>query len=228
MRFFVVDGETCETPRNDKGQLDVKNGQVYDLGGQVIEDDGTVLKEVSFINRDVFFGMPQSMTQCYYANKIPQYVKDIKDKKHEIVNTWQMWNKFYQICKKYNVDYVVAHNARFDINTLNATMRYQTKSRKRYFLPYGTKILDTMRLADEFICKNEDYVKFCKDNGYMTKHRKPRPQETAEVLYRFLTGNKDFTESHTGLEDVKIEKEILLECLRRGAMVAPDATEENF
>ena len=222
LRYFVIDGETCETPRDENGQLDVRNGQVYDLGGQVIEEDGRVLKEVSYINRDVFFGMPQSMEECYYAEKIPQYQEEINKKQRVVVNTWQLWKNIYQICKKYHVDYIVAHNARFDINTLNATMRYQTKSKKRYFFPYGTKVLDTMRLAGIYICKNEDYVNFCKINGYMTNHRTPRPQKNAQVLYRYLTKDNDFVESHTGLEDVKIEKEILLECLRRGAMIETD------
>ena len=221
MRYFVIDGETCETPKNEKGQLDVKNGQVYDLGGQVIEDDGTLLKEISIINRDVFFNMPLSMKSCYYAEKIPQYISEIKTKQRTVMNTWQLWNEFYKICKEYNIDYVVAHNAKFDINTLNATMRYQTKSRKRYFLPYGTKILDTMHLAEQYICKTEEYINFCKENNYMTNHPKPRPRATAEILWRFLSHDNNFIESHTGLEDVKIEKEILLECLRRGAKIAP-------
>lgn len=217
LRYFVIDGETCETPRDEKGQLDVNNGQVYNLGGQVIDDDGSVLTEVSFINYDVFFGMPLSMQEAYYADKIPQYRQEMKDRKHKIVNTWQMRREFYNICKDFNVDYVVAHNARFDILTLNATLRYQTKSKRRYFLPYGMKVLDTMKFARDFISTDPDYISFCIENGYMTNTKKPRPKLTAEVLWRYLSKNNEFIEEHTGLEDVKIEKEILLECLKRGA-----------
>ena len=221
MTYFVIDGETCETPRNEKGQLDVKNGQVYDLGGQVIADDGTILHEMNVVNRDVFFGMPESMKEAYYADKIPQYLEDIKTKKRQVVNSWQMWNMVYEICKKYNVDAIVAHNARFDVNTLNATMRYQTKSRRRYFLPYGIPIIDTMKLANQTIAKSQDYIDFCQENNYMTNHPIPRPRVTAEILWRYLTNNKDFQEEHTGLADVKIEAQILLECLRRGAEPLP-------
>ena len=39
---------------------------------------------------------------------------------------------------------------------------------------------------------------------------------TAEVLYRFLSGDNEFSEEHKGLDDVLIEKEILIECRRRG------------
>ena len=38
---------------------------------------------------------------------------------------------------------------------------------------------------------------------------------TAEIIYRFLTNDLDFTESHTGLEDVEIESKIFAECMNR-------------
>ena len=38
---------------------------------------------------------------------------------------------------------------------------------------------------------------------------------TAEILYRFLSGDENFIESHTGLEDCEIEKEILVYCLKK-------------
>ena len=47
----------------------------------------------------------------------------------------------------------------------------------------------------------------------MTKRGQRR--YTAEILYRYLTRNNDFIESHTGLEDVMIEKEIFVECIKR-------------
>ena len=53
-----------------------------------------------------------------------------------------------------------------------------------------------------------------KNHNYITKNGRKR--YTAEILYRFITNNIDFEESHTGLEDVLIEKEILAECLKRG------------
>jgi hypothetical protein len=49
----------------------------------------------------------------------------------------------------------------------------------------------------------------------MTKHKIPRPQVKAETIYRYISGNYDFKESHTGLEDVMIEKDILTYCFRK-------------
>jgi hypothetical protein len=41
------------------------------------------------------------------------------------------------------------------------------------------------------------------------------PRFTAEILYRYITDNLEFTESHTGLEDTLIEKEIFAYCVRQ-------------
>ena len=94
-------------------------------------------------------------------------------------------------------------------------MRYQTKSRVRFFLPWGLKIIDTLALARNTFAKDPDYVRWCVENGFMTNHKTPRPRLTAEILYKYITGQEEFEESHTGLEDVKIEKEIYLKCLEK-------------
>ena len=70
-------------------------------------------------------------------------------------------------------------------------------------------------MAREVVATTPTYVKFCQDNGYMTNHKTPRPQTTAEILYRYITKNNQFNEAHTGLEDVLIEVKILEYCVRK-------------
>lgn len=212
MNFLVLDSETCNTPMID-GQLDVKNGQVYDLGGAVIDEYGNEKDRFSVVNEDVFFRMSEQMNEAYYSDKMPQYVADMRMGNHKIVDTWGMYKTVKEMCKKHNIQAVVAHNAKFDIQTLNATMRYQTKSRKRYFLPYGMKVIDSLKLSKKVFGNDPQYIAFCKENGYMTNHAIPRPRFTAEVLWRYISNNNDFVESHTGLKDVEIEKEIFTKCL---------------
>ena len=214
-KFLFMDSETAETNMVD-GQLDVSNGQVYDLGLMVIDEQGKVYDKISLVNEDVFFGMPQSMQEAYFADKIPQYLEDMRMGKRKIVNSWQMYKIFAEMCRKYDVDAVVAHNAFFDVKVLNSTMRYQTKSKVRWFLPWGIEIIDTLKLARNFFATDPKYVEWCKENGYMTKHETPRPRLTAEMLYRYITGDDNFIESHTGLEDVEIEAEIFLKMKEMG------------
>ena len=70
-----------------------------------------------------------------------------------------------------------------------------------------------MGMARDVICNMPTYKKFCQDNGYMTKNNQVR--KTAEILYRFISGEDRFTEAHTGLEDVLIEVKIMAYCYRQ-------------
>ena len=74
------------------------------------------------------------------------------------------------------------------------------------------EIIDIMDFIDK-ITETEDYKNFCVRNGFMTKHRKPRPQKKAETLFRYLTQNPEYMEEHTALEDSKIELFILITAL---------------
>jgi hypothetical protein len=214
-KYLFMDSETAETNVVD-GQLDVANGQVYDLGLMVIDENGKVYDQISMVNEDVFFRMPESMQNAYFADKIPQYLVDIRMGKRKIVNSWQMYKIFAEMCRKYEVSAVVAHNAFFDVKVLNSTMRYQTKSRVRWFLPWGVAVIDTLKLARNTFATDPKYVEWCKENGYMTNHTTPRPRLTAEILYRYITGDNEFVESHTGLEDVQIEADIFLKMKELG------------
>jgi hypothetical protein len=75
-------------------------------------------------------------------------------------------------------------------------------------------------MANDTICKQSNYRRFCEENGYMTNHKTPQVRKTAEILWRFLTNDNDFEESHTGLEDVQIEAQIFAECVRRHKKMA--------
>ena len=68
-------------------------------------------------------------------------------------------------------------------------------------------------MARDILGKRKSYISWCESHGYMTKNGLPRM--TAEIIYRYISGKDDFVESHTGLEDVMIEKEIFAFCMRQ-------------
>jgi hypothetical protein len=68
-------------------------------------------------------------------------------------------------------------------------------------------------MARSVIGKQTTYKIWCKINGFTTKNGTPR--FTAEILYRYITDNLEFIESHTGLEDTLVEKEIFAYCVRQ-------------
>ena len=184
----------------------------YDFGYSVIDEDGKVYEQGSFVVADVFLDK-ELMATAYFADKIPQYWDDIKSGKR-LLRRWKTIRSIVRDVMAYHeIDTVVAHNVRFDYTATATTQRYLTCSKWRYFFPYGTKFACTLKMARDLFKGDEKYIAFCGENNYLTTYGKP--QFTAEVIYRYLTNDTTFVESHTGLEDVQIETQIFVECLRK-------------
>ena len=212
--IIVLDTETCPLDKDFEG-VSPFNMFVYDIGWAVVDKCGNVYETKSYINKDIFCFEKDLMNSAYYANKLPKYFEDIKSGKRVIKSWYEIRVDLAETMKRYNTKIVCAHNARFDDGATKNTQRWLTKSKYRYFLPKNTIVWDTMKMALDVVAKTPTYKTFCEENGYMTKHKKPRPQVKAEVLYKYITQNIDFVESHTALEDVLIEKDILAYCFRK-------------
>lgn len=189
----------CETTN------DIDCPFVYDVGYQIFTLADGVLCEKSFVNADIFLDK-ELMTSAYFAEKIPQYWDDIKAGKRTLRKWFNIKREIAEDCKRFGVVFSCAHNAAFDNRALNTTQRYQTTSKSRYFLPYNLTWLDTLKMARGILKDNESYTTFCWENEYLTKNLRLR--YTAEIIYRWLSSSVDFEESHTGLEDVEIERQI--------------------
>lgn len=209
---LVLDTETANTFRVGK-QLDASSALVYDVGWSVVDTRGNVYTERSFINSDIFIHERELMKSAYYGWKISKYEEDLRTGKRILANTYEIHKAMMTDMELYGIHEVVAHNASFDYRALNNIERWSTKSKYRYWFPYGTEIWCTMRMARSVIHKMPTYRKFCEENNLFTPSGKL--PTTAEALYKFITKNPDFKESHTGLEDVQIEREIMFYCLRQ-------------
>lgn len=214
-RYFIgLDTETCNSFDTEQG-VDLTQSLVYDIGWAICDKKGNVYKTRSFVIFETFCGMKDVMKSAYYSEKIPNYWKEIEEGSRIIARLSTVRKTLLEDMKEYRVSTVFAHNASFDVRALNNTIRYITGSKFRWFFPWDIEIWDTLKMARQIFGKRKSYVSFCKRNDYMTKHKTPRPRLTAEILYRFLSGNNDFIESHTGLEDVLIEIKIMAYCLRQ-------------
>ena len=157
--------------------------------------------------------MKDLMATAYYADKIPMYEKQIANGERKIVKFATAKAKVKELCDRYNVKAIIAHNMRFDYRALTRTQRYLTKSKNRFFFPYGVELWDSLKMAQDTICKQKRYKKFCEKNDYLQKNGKPRA--TAEILTRYIRKDNEYKEEHTGLADVLIEKEITALCFRQ-------------
>lgn len=209
---IVIDTETCPV---DKSITEVKasNMWTYDCGWAVVDKRGKVYKQRSFVNADIFLDEKELMNSAYYANKIPQYWEDIKAGRRVLTTFHNIRKALLEDIAEFRVTEIYAHNMRFDYGTLTTTQRWLTKSKYRYFFPKEIEICDTLKMARDVIAKMPTYKRFCEENGYIGKNHQVSLK--AEVLYRFISKDFDFVESHTGLEDVMIEKEILAYCYRQ-------------
>lgn len=208
----VLDTETCPLDKDFEG-VDPNNMWVYDVGYAIVDKRGKVYRERSFINADIFLNEKLLMNSSYYANKIPQYWEDIKSGKRVLTSFYNIRKTLLEDIAEFEVEEIYAYNMRFDYLSLNNTERWLTKSQYRYFLTKDLVICDIMKMARDVIAPMPTYKRFCEEHGYMTKNN--RIQLKAETVYKFITKDLDFIESHTGLEDVMIEKEILAYCYRQ-------------
>ncbi len=200
-RIIVIDTETTNS---------LDDPLCYDVGFAVINPKGEILESHSYVVADIFLD-DELMESAYFKDKIPQYWEDIKNGKRLLRRFKTIKMILADVVKQYGVKIIVAHNARFDYRSLNLTQRFLTSSKYRYFFPFGIEIWDSLKMSREVLKSNSDYENFCYDNGFLTKRMCRR--YTAEILYKFLTNDLNFEESHTGLEDVEIEKEIFAYCV---------------
>lgn len=202
MYFIILDTETTN---------DLDCPLVYDFGFSVIDETGKSYASYSYVNADIFCD-DELMSTAFFADKIPQYWQDIHNGTRIMKSFNSIERIFRRVCYEWNVNIFIAHNIHFDYLALNTTKRYITCSKYRFFFPYGAKFVDTLKLSRIVYSKDNEYNSFCVNNNYLTKNNTNR--YTAEILYRFITNNNNFEESHTGLEDCMIEKEIFGHCMK--------------
>ena len=150
------------------------------------------------------------MQSAYYAKKIPMYIEGIKSRAFNVVTFYEARERLLAAMRKYNIEAVCAYNANFDYTALNTTQRWLTKSKYRFFLPYGTKVYCIWHMACQLICTQKAYIKFCLENDFVSPSGNIKTN--AETVYAYMTRDICYEENHTGLEDVLIETKILAKC----------------
>lgn len=68
-------------------------------------------------------------------------------------------------------------------------------------------LFDLWGLSCNYLLNNDEYKAACLRNGWQTESGKYF-KTSAETTYRFITGNHDFDEAHTAIDDADIESEI--------------------
>ena len=202
--FLVIDTETCNT---------IEQPLPYDIGYAICDRMGNIAEERSYVVAETFLDMKDTMKSAYFAEKIPQYWEDIKNGSREIKSIYKIRKEVKDLMNKYNVKKVGAYNMGFDKRALNNVMRYTTKSFCRWFFPFGTEFFCIWHLATQTLLQQKTFFKMAEKNGWFSE--KGNLLTNAEVTYNYIKKMSDFKEEHKGLEDVRIEIEIMAHCFRQ-------------
>ena len=203
-KYLVLDTETCNT---------IEQPIPYDIGWAICDKWGNVLVERSFVVAEIFLDMKDVMKSAYYAEKIPMYWEDIKQGNRAIKRMWEIRKIMKEDIKNFHVKKICAYNMAFDKRALNNLVRYVSKSFLRWWFPFGVEFVCIWHCACQVLLNRKTYIEFAEKNGLISDCGNIKT--SAECAYKYITNNLEFEESHTGLEDVKIEIEILRECFRQ-------------
>lgn len=204
--FIVFDCET--TPLNKGGNRpNPRESLIYDAGWVVADESGATICERSFVVSEVFFDL-QKMTGAYYADKMAVYRASYNDGGAFSIQPFSVvWAQLREDCERYDVDTIWAYNAFFDRTALAANVGNFSNGFIKTANPVAGLVWRDVWRAAMVITGSDDYVQWAYANGFTTSSG--NPSTTAECVYRYVTGDITFVESHTGRNDATIELAIL-------------------
>ena len=200
-KYLLIDTETANG---------LNNPLTYDVGLKVVSRKGDEYDGLSLVVYDIYAKQREMMKSAYYADKIPKYEVKLKTGERKMVTFYTVRKMILDLMKKYNITKVYAYNMPFDRRALNNTERFTTDNKYKYFFPYGTEFHCIWHMACQVLMARPSYIKFAEKNNLLTE--KGNISTSAENCYKYLTKNVDFKEEHQGIDDVGIEKEILMAC----------------
>lgn len=179
----------------------------YDIGYIIADFKGNVFVERSFACLPcVWENLSNSMKTALdnVREMTHRNIKEILEKpdKYNWSTIEEIRTALIDDVLKYKVSEIWAYNCSFDKSMMTHLFDDDTLTK------INCDWLDIWSAIVVTKCLTKKYVKFCKENGFLTE--KGNCKTSAEVVYAYLTKNIDFCEEHTGLNDAKIEYEILL------------------
>lgn len=201
--IIIVDTETT-------GSL--KTPIIYDIGWAFYNKRTKIIDRKEYLVKEVF-NNDYLMNSAYYIGKKPLYDKRVRNKEIIIKPFREILQELMQDMRKYNVKVFSAYNVAFDIKAINSTIDLVSSDLSTTWKRANKRVqpLCIWGLATNTLMNNIDYQELALRKGWYTENG--NILSNAEVAYRYLTGNYEFVEKHTALQDVLIEREILKHCL---------------
>lgn len=200
--ILIIDTETIGLDKPFIYDLGIVVAEHTEKGYQIVLENSFIIKQI-YDNKLLF-------ETAYYHKKRPLYIKSMQSRK-SIKKYWGHVARYIdKLITTYDIKTVYAYNSPFDKKAVETTSQilksYQPLKRVAW--------RDIMAISNELIHQTKEYQDYCKWNNGITP--KGYYQTNAEKTYQFIKGEPNFTEDHMGLQDARIELEILNECINRG------------
>lgn len=200
----------------DTEATSLNNPYCYDVGYVILDDNTFEVKEKKhFIIEQTWHNLPL-FESAYYKEKRPIYIKLMRQHAAKMNKWGYVMRIMYNDIIKYNITDVYAYNSDFDDKVFSFNCDWY-----KCINPLdNVAIHDIWGYASEFITNKEAYLTFCEEHNNFTETGNYKG--SAESVYQFITNNPDFIEEHIGLSDAEIESQILIYCLKNGAILNTD------
>lgn len=199
--FMVLDTETLgEVCFNIGYKIIDRKGREYASGSYVVAE---IVEDPDRFNAFTDRFMGGEKIARYYFNLF------MNNGKYEVLGFYAIKRFINEVVNQYNPT-ICAYNAKFDREHLDKTAQLFGLDR---FFNQSVKWLDLWGVALSMFCKSRNYLRYCAERHFLTDSGNPK--SSAEVVYRYLSGDDEFEEEHTALADCDIEAEILLTAINR-------------
>lgn len=188
------------------------NPAVYDLGFAICDKKGNIYERRSFLISEIFDNSAL-MDTAYYKSKMPLYLEKLAKGEIKKVPFAVARDSFLTLLETYRVSQISAYNLNFDMNALSKTTKRLGGKKFLTSKQSGIELKDIWSFACETLYTQKTFQKQAVLNGWLTE--KMNVQTSAEIGYRYISGNHLFIEEHTGLADVEIECKILAHCYKQ-------------
>lgn len=188
--YCTLDTETFGGASNPKG--------IYHLAGFIHYRDGKIIAPFNYLIAEHF----NKINKDEYAKKnFSLYLSMIERGEITVIDTEEHAVEMVDaLCNLYGVRYMMAYNSAFDFTKTACSKLIENR-----------EFIDIYLMTLQTITQIHKYAKFCRENGFRSTSGRS-VATSAESVYAYLTGNVDYKEEHTALEDSKIELQIFLAC----------------
>lgn len=188
----------------------------YNIGYVLIDTETwKPVLERDYVVEQVWHNLPLFQS-AYYAEKRPLYVQRMRARQTTMDKFGYICQQMIRENKQYNIQHAYAYNSPFDVKVFDFNCDWYKCSN-----PFDTvQVHDIRGYVHQFLIDN-DYKAFCEAHELFTESG--NYSTTAETVYRYLF-DCDFTEEHTALADSRIEAEVLMQTIEKGADITRDET----